>query len=284
MIDSESHHLRRHLVVLEQGDNHFCEFWQRLGEENKRLFRLLCREIENVSQSSEQEVALLHERASDLTRRYLSCIPQKDLDYGRRPRDWIDFVASEEEKNSLWIATEARLKRFLEPYERTGKARLYGGVKPLASLDEKLGETKSGWAARRNLRDTWDAVRCRLVAADLATLRQIGIEIWQYYIDGIIKCSNFYSYSQDGPETGSYRAIHFLIEIEERRWIEAQVLTEARDLVGYLDHAFLFKRRLQFYNREHEDWLRGLTVKANIFDASRIPPGSLRTPSSAGLS
>ena len=150
----------------------------------------------------------------------------------------------------------------------------------MASLDEKLGEVKTGWAARRSLRDTWDAVRCRLVAPDLATLRQISIEIWQYYLDSIIKCSNYYSYPQDGSKMGAYRAIHFLIEIEDRRWIEAQVLTAARDAVGVLDYAFTFKRKLQVINREHEEWLRGLSLNVNIFDARGIPAEDLRVPAS----
>jgi hypothetical protein len=49
--------------------------------------------------------------------------------------------------------------------------------------------------------------------------------------------------------------------------VELQLLTQAREVISYLDYALLFKKLTSFRTQEHERWLRNLRLKANIFDA-----------------
>jgi hypothetical protein len=209
-------------------------------------------------------------------RRYLSCIPQKDLEYGRRPQDWPEFVADHQAKSELYKIAYKDLWQFLKERIKDGSIRLYGGLKPETSLDANLGKLKHGTAARQRLRDTWDVVRFRVVTRDLSLLRDVGIDIWQAYLDEIVRCRNYYLQPKGDSNLDSYRALHFEIEIVPQRWIELQVLTEARDLVGYLDYSVSFKMLLPPVSDGHLRWLQDFSLKANIFDYQAIQSSSLR--------
>ena len=209
-------------------------------------------------------------------RRYLSCIPQKDLDYGRRPPDWPEFVADHQAKNDLFRISEDDLKRFFKERIKDGSVRLYGGLKPETSLDANLGKMKHGTSARQRLRDTWDVVRFRVVTRDLSLLRDVGIDLWQGYLDEIVRCRNYYLQPKGDSILDSYRALHFEIEIIPQRWIELQVLTEARDIVGYLDYSVSFKMLLPPLGNGHLRWLQDFSLKANVFDYQAIQSSSLR--------
>src|ERR1700676_5210474 len=110
MNELKSSYLRSHLALLEQGDPFFRAYWSLLDDQGKRRFCLLCNEVESSARGDDYERLILYDRASDLARRYLSCIPQKDLDYSRRPPDWLEFVANEEGKRDLWFATRGQLR------------------------------------------------------------------------------------------------------------------------------------------------------------------------------
>jgi hypothetical protein len=161
-------------------------------------------------------------------------------------------------------------------------ARLYGGIKPLESLDRKLGERKTGPRARQNLRDTWDVVRFRIVTENVPVLRKVAMALWQYFIDDVVRCRNYFLQPLEESDRVAYRAVHFQLEIERQRWVEVQVLTEARDLAGHLDYAVLFKRLLPPLSSEHEKWLRQFGYKVNIFDNLTVPLGAVRTKDRIG--
>lgn len=55
-------------------------------------------------------------------------------------------------------------------------------------------------------------------------------------------------------------------------------LSEVRDWIGFLDRAFSLKKRLVFLNRKHEEWLAGLSMKANKADARSIPDAQVKIP------
>jgi hypothetical protein len=269
--------LDEHLNYLLKEDRLFLQHWNQLDSLNQEKMRQLGHTIDRLAGVDWDDLLSRHAFASERLRRYLSSVPQKDMDYGRRPKDWLDFIADDPSKNALHSFAETNLLEFLAEYGTHGIARLYGGIKPNESLDRKLGERKEGSRARRNLRDTWDVVRFRIVCESALILREIGMAIWQYFIDEIVRCRNYYLQPLDDLDRQAYRAIHFELEIEKQRWVEVQLLTEARDLSGHLDYALLFKHLLQAPTKEHEDWLRQFGYKANLFDNLTVPPGAVRT-------
>ena len=117
-----------------------------------------------------------------------------------------------------------------------------------------------------------------MVCQNLVLLRYVCIQLWQYFLDDIVKCRNYYLANATSGTTELYRAVHFELEIEPNRWIELQVLTELRDWIGFLDHSFTFKKRLRFLNREHEQWLTNLSANANIADARAVDDNSVMMP------
>jgi ppGpp synthetase/RelA/SpoT-type nucleotidyltranferase len=271
-----------HLNYVVQQDKVFQYYWGKLDSLQQDKLRQLGLAIDRLATPDWGDLSARHSAACERLRRYLSSVPEKDMDYSRRPKDWQEFIIDDALKQDLYRSSETALLEFLADYGTLGAARLYGGVKPLESLDRKLGERKTGTRARRNLRDTWDVVRFRIVTENVPVLRDIAMALWQYFIDDIVRSRNYYLQPLADSGREAYRAIHFELEIERQRWVEVQVMTEARDLTGHLDHAMLFKRLLLPLSAEHENWLRQFVYKVNIFDNLTVPPGAVRTKDRLG--
>ncbi len=271
-----------HLNYITRQDKLFQYYWGQLDPIRHDKLRQLGLAIDRLATFDWDDLFARHSAACERLRRYLSSVPEKEMDYSRRPKDWHEFIIDDALKQDLYRSSEATLLEFLADYGTLGTARLYGGVKPLESLDRKLGERKTGPRARQSLRDTWDVVRFRIVTENVPVLREIAMALWQYFIDDIVRCRNYYLQPLADSGRDAYRAIHFELEIENQRWVEVQVVTEARDLTGHLDYAVLFKRLLLPLSLEHEIWLRKFGYKVNIFDNLTVPPGAVRTRDQTG--
>lgn len=270
--------LQKHIRFLLEKDKRFSALWQSMGYTKKKHIISLATVIENVSALEFKEIPNQHQYAADRLRRLLSCVPQLDMEYGKIPNDWSEFISNDSQKRIVYEKSITVLSRFLCENNFCGKTRIYGGIKPVSSLDRKLGEVKGGPRARKNRRDTWDAVRFRIVTKDVATLKDVAVAIWQYYLDDILRCRNYYMRNFSELNTEPYRAIHFEIEIERQRMVELQILTEARDLVGHFDHAPFFKRLVECPSEEHALWLKRLSFNANCYDETLIPSDAVRSP------
>lgn len=269
--------INQHMAVLIHADSFFNAYWEALTPEERQKRLDLTQKCESLWPDSETSARAEYKWGSEKVRRYFSCVPQKEFEYSRRPPDWMDFVANGVEKERLYQFGLQKIKSFLSSSRGAIGCRVYGGVKSLASLDAGLNHPKVDSGRRRGLRDAWDAVRFRIVCSDIIMARVVCVEIWQHYIDEIVACRNYYV-TANGSTSDLYRAVHFELEIALGRWIEIQVLTELRDWVGFLDHSFLFKKRLRFMSREHESWLVGFSLRANVMDARVIPNADVSIP------
>jgi hypothetical protein len=270
--------IEEHISLLLRTDVFFKAYWEALTPLMREDRLALTRETEAICGGLGESILAEHAWASEKVRRYLSCVPQEDFEYDRRPKDWFEFLGDEADKARLCNLTIHRLTAFLDGSAGRGKIRLYGGVKPLASLDASFVHPKSDRAQTRRLRDTWDAVRFRMVCANLVILRTACVEIWQYFIDEIVRCRNYFVSPGNQVGAGLYRAVHFELQVVPNRWVELQVITELRDWIGFLDYSFSFKKSVGFLSREHEEWLLDLTMRANVADARGIPDTDVRTP------
>jgi hypothetical protein len=102
------------------------------------------------------------------------------------------------------------------------------------------------------------------------------MQMLQYFIDDVVKCRNYYTAGIGINDL--YRAVHFELAIERGCVVEVQILTELRDWIGFLDYSFTFKKKLQFLDHAHEEWLATLAARATIADARRIRDAEVLMP------
>src|SRR5258706_15657876 len=108
-----------HIGLLLGSDPFFKTHWQALTPEEQKRCLQLSRDVEAVCEESQDAAVMEHRWVSEKTRRYLSCVPQKDFDHSRLPRDWIEFVGDERGKARLYELALDKLSGFL----RTSNAR-----------------------------------------------------------------------------------------------------------------------------------------------------------------
>lgn len=260
--------LDRLLEVLLAGDPYFASYWQGLDRKGKRDTQQLLAEVERMGPADADDLLTAHTEASSLLRHYFACVPHKDMDYGRRPRDWSAFAADAQAQLLVFETSQAILQTFCRCLPLRPRPRLYGSIKPLSSLDRKVAQP-AGAAGPRRLLDTWDIVRFRLVADGLPGVKATASALWECFLDNIVRCTNFYL---SPPRTDHwYRAIHFEIEIQAHRWIEVQVLSRTRDVLGRLDYAPLFKKSVVLPDAVMLDWLVAMSLRGNLRDAMQVP-------------
>ena len=272
--------IERHIAVLLEHDPFFRQYWEALTAEARQHRLDATRMLEDIHPDDEEMAHAEYAWSSEKMRRYLSCVPQRDPDFERRPKQWLDLVDEPETMQRVHDRARSELEAF-RAASGAPSTRLYGGLKPIASLDASFEQPKPHWAARRNLRDAWDAVRFRLVCEDVIALRTSCMQILQYFIDDVVKSRNYYTAGIGINDL--YRAVHFELAIERGCVVEVQVLTELRDWIGFLDYSFTFKKRLHFLDHAHEEWLAALAARATIADARRNRDADVLMPKETAL-
>lgn len=261
--------LDKHVRLLLERDENFQWYWSALAAREQEGLLFLANEIDNCA-CREQNIIAGHVQVSRELARYMVRIQEMAFDYSRIPRDWLDFVRSDSEKTHVFEHAEGRLQRFVDSEKLRSSVRLYGGVKPEASIVRRMVSPKTGDQFRKQLLDTWDIVRFRIVAADVLTARHVAMRIWEYFFDEVVRCRNYYYRPKDDDHQDPYRGLHFELELVERRIVEVQVLTKIRELVSLFDHAPIFKKSLQLPSADHQAWLFFFSRKANLLDAQSI--------------
>jgi hypothetical protein len=261
--------LNAHVRLLLASDGNFQWYWSALAQSEQQGLLFLANEIDTCA-SLEQYIIAGHVRASRELARYMVRIQETAFDYSRIPRDWLDFVRSDSEKAHVYEQVSHLLKRFVENEQLRSSLKLYGGVKPEASLVRRMMSPKTDDQFRKQLLDTWDIVRFRIVAIDVLTARHVAMRIWEYFFDEVVRCRNYYFRPKDDDHQDPYRGIHFELELMPGRIVEVQVLTKIRELVSLFDHAPIFKKSVQLPSPDHQAWLFLFSRKANLLEAKSI--------------
>lgn len=275
--------LSDHISLLLTRDDNFWKYWSQLTAEDQSSFLRIAKDIDNCGDGEETIVAQ-HVRTSRLLTRFMIRVQDIPFDYSRLPDDWLDFVRDQEGKEKLLAQAASLLRGFLTSEHLQSNILMYGNIKPEESLIKRMVKPKGGDQFRRRLLDTWDIVRFRIVTPNLLLTRHVALRILEEQFDKIVRCRNYYFRPKDDDHSDPYRGIHFELETAPGRIVELQVLTRAREVVSFLDHAPSFKKSLQLPSAKHEAWLFFFARKANLFDLDLIEvreDGSTPTKSSA---
>jgi ppGpp synthetase/RelA/SpoT-type nucleotidyltranferase len=274
--------LRAHLELLLAEDPNFARLW-RESDENRRA------QLVNTAITIERACAddLLAERfmiGHDKLKRYLVTVQERQFQYTRIPSDWPLFILHDERRQQLFETARQGLTRFLTDSGLARASRLYGGLKPLSSIDPKRFRAKQESEIQRELADTWDAVRFRIVVDDVSVLRKLSVSLWEVFFDEILRCRNYYFHPKGGSPQHPYRAVHFQLAAEDGYPFELQIMTHNSEVVSHLEHAVIFKRRISAPSERHMQWLEAMRYKVVTLDADRLPSRSTDTPKPSRIS
>ena len=89
-------------------------------------------------------------------------------------------------------------------------------------------------------------------------------------LGGFLRLRNYYYRPRMNGGEDTYRAIHFELLDIRRRAVEVQIVSELREVISLVYHAFVFKRRFHFLSLEHEEWLQSSSLVANVLDAQTL--------------
>jgi hypothetical protein len=260
-----------HFDLLLSTDRYFRQYWEHLGQGGQdELIRLLS-SIEQLPVNG-AELLAEHLRISRLFARYMVRVQDVPFDYMRLSADWPDIACDEREKLLLFTLASERLDQFLIDVGLHTAIRLYGSIKSTEALTRRMMAPKTEDQFRRALLDTWDVVRFRMIAADLSALRQLALTVWEELYEAVIRCRNYYFRPKDDDHGEPYRGVHFELELQAGRVVEVQLLTRAREMIGWLDHGPLFKRAITLPSPEHEAWMWALSRKANVYEHKLLKP------------
>ena len=108
-------------------------------------------------------------------------------------------------------------------------------------------------------------IRLRVVAPSLTQTKMIaGHPRFREFNGETVRFRNYYRCPRADGDL--YRAIHITVQVADR-FVEMQLLTDAREVVCELDHAIAFKHRLGPLSPSHWCWLKRISLAANIDDA-----------------
>ncbi len=259
--------LQRHIEYCECHDKWFKQFWCSLSDKDRTEFLELGNKIENGTNSADPNFQLLHDQSVDLLSRKLIVIPETGFRISQNIADWSDFVMDKNEKQKVFDFSRLVLLDYIEK-SQVPLEHLFGNLKSDESIAKSIEKRKRLGYYPEYLYDIWDLVRFRIVVQTPNELAQLGVKIWRDFYRKIYRCRNYYFNPKLYSHDTNYRAIHFLIMIQESRIIEVQLVTKAREWIGRLDRAVLFKKDIPPIDEEHVTWLMNYCCKANILDAS----------------
>lgn len=260
----------RQVAYLLAVDPFFAAFWDEVGAEGRRSRQQLAEDIEFALRRRQTRLAAARQWSHEITRRFFLPVQEVGFRYSAVPKDWHAFVRDERAKADLYQAALRSLRAFVYDQWELKQVRLYGGIKPGASIERKVGALHEG--GMRNLQDLWDVVRFRIVTPDLISARSVALRLWYSFMDSVVRCRNYYYRPKNENVGDPYRAIHFEVAMQRQRLVEVQVMTEARELVCFLDYAPQFKKAVPFANWRQRRWLSHFSQKTNIYDCSRLFP------------
>lgn len=260
---SLTHHL------LKQKSPDYAHYVEQLGKERWSDFCAFWDGVQ-VALNDCDDLPNQHEKASRALARKLVVVQEKEFEYRRIADDWIDTIFDRKQLVALYQDAGARLEGFLSRNCSAPVYSFYGGIKPETSIRSKFHGTSSpikDERARPLAHDVWDAVRFRIVFETIEDLSRGAIDFWRLFLEDIIRCRNYYYRPRNSSNDDSYRAIHFELVDARGRIIEIQMMTNFREFVSVMDHAFLFKQSVPFISEQHRDWLVQCGLIVNVADS-----------------
>ncbi len=262
--------LEDHIDILLEQCIHFSAFFGGLSPEEVASFRERALAIEKSSRNKGERLMREHRAACVALRSAAVMVPSIAYKYASMPNDWRAYIKSEERKQKVFTKSKKTLVAWARSLPKSvHMTRVYGGLKPLASLDAKLGRTKtSGDAVDRRTFDTRDVVRFRVVFSDPCSLVLGAVFFWRKFFEQILYCHNYYWDVKENGRKSPYKGVHFQTAVSAQYPVEIQFITDARDIAGFFDYPFSFKQLASLKDDVHRVWLDAFRMKANIRDLS----------------
>lgn len=269
MKESQNYHqLRRHLEYLLAHDFWFYEAWNAWGRIRRARFLSIAAKLDTIASEPQ-----LEKQYSEITmdfRRLFLMVPERDIvESIIKMSGWIKFATDTDEKEEVFEAAFHHLARALNSNERPlSYLYLYGGLKMTDHLLKVPTNNKEDASQiSKILGDLWDIVRLRIVAQSPLEVALISLKLWEHHLDDMIKARNYYLNPRASTRwfRHPYRAVHFQMPILDRM-VELQVMTSVFEVISYLDHAVLFKKRLDPLDEEHLKWLKRVRLAGVVLE------------------
>lgn len=265
--------LHRTIATLDARDKNWISFFAQHGSEVRDSIFSTLEDLHAIADDKYLRDTNWVLDADLAMRRRMAHIQQVDLDLRRVSKNWRLVVTQADAMQELYDESLSRLLAFCEKRDLQSNCRLYGGVKDFSSLNGKVNQISrlsKDSRVRPKMDDVWDVVRFRLVLEDAKSVRQACQFLWEDFFDAVIRCRNYYFMPKAKNSLNSYRAVHFEFANIDGHIFELQVQTRFREAISLLDHSFVFKGDIEFFDHEHELWMRAMSAAAIYLEHQRF--------------
>lgn len=267
--------LTRHLEYLLEHDRWFISAWDSWHRRRRERFLATAAALDRLA--AEPDLEARFAAAHRTLRALFLVVPEKAIELGGvRMSSWINFAADDIEKAEVLAAAREHFELMFSRLHRRRPRPyldLYGGLKDIRHVTVIMPATKpESSSLSRALGDLWDVVRLRAVVASAADVIALSLMVWEHHLDDMIKVRNYYLNPKtlNRWPTHPYRAVHLQVPILERM-VELQIMTDVGEAISYLDHAIVFKRRLDVLSEEHLGWLTRVRCAGLLLELARWP-------------
>ncbi len=261
-------YLRNHLKLLETKDYNFSELLEGRSPIRREEFFHRALMIDKTAEQNTEILNSIHAHETDRVRRQFVRVQE----VGMKPlcsysRIWLNMLYDMDHRREVDRAAHQRVESYIGYVPREAIVCWYGGLKSAESVAKKFKGNRIPDQIREFVIPFWDLVRYRIVVPSLQALLDLSVSIWMHDIDYISRCRNYYFNPRSRYHQDPYRAVHFVINIDNLGLFELQIVTSSREISSVLDQRFTFKEEFQFLNQEHIDWLIRFQLAANILDS-----------------
>lgn len=255
-----------YISFLEVEDANFSKVWRNKSPQEKGIYITRWEKLNDLTDRYDYNT--LEEKnlnAYLATCKNMSLIQEKSFSTLSVPKHWKIKVNSATHLKLIYQRNKDLLQEVIA--KQNGQVvNFYGGLKSYEEIRRKFFLQKNGSALQRNAEDLWDLVRYRIVVDNLESLLQTGMYIWKNFFNKIIRCRNYYYIPRTRDPRDAYRAIHFQIVDDEEGMFELQLVTVQREAISLLDHALVFKKTIQSYDKKTIKWLSKMSYASNIIE------------------
>lgn len=258
--------LRYYLSYTIEKDEFLKSHWESLQIEERDSIINMLSDVEVISQDSRANLRLSAISAHLQLRLIASLVPERSFIYSATPKDWSLALDDRPRLKAAYRRNREDIQRLVEAvgnFTGGGSPVIMGGIKPIESIREKMFDKSTSTKMRFAQSDIWDLVRYRIAFERVSDVIKLSVALWGKYFDDIIRCRNYYFSPRGGNVEDWYRAIHFEIRDGNNDIFEVQIMTKTRLVVGLMDHAVKFKRRIPYADQGHKEWLENM-AKASV--------------------
>lgn len=261
-------HLHRHLTYLLHHDPNFSSFWYGLDPRLRWRYIEQFERIDEIRRGYAYWLDQLHDEYLLRIQQMFKDIQQIPMNFARIDPDYLAFVRSPAAKYKVLSEVADSLTRFCRVSGQEATTYWYGRLKPDLSLSRKLKRLGKNHPDTSPERLLHDAVRFRILTADVDTLHRVCHAMSTYFAPRLLACRNYMAVPKFGAGSQCYKAIHFILSTEHRTLpVELQLMTVNREAASIVDHHVAFMGVKGFVSDAHRRWLSDFVVAANVADA-----------------